>query len=214
MVNKDTKEKIPYEDYKQLEDKEKEKYNVYPKLHVYPVFNVDQTNIKEVRPELYAKLQERNEMKMPEHVEGKMFSLPQLDEMIKQQKWIVPIDLKHGDEAYYSLSRDRIVLPEKAQFKDGESFTSNAFHEMAHSTGRKENLDRFKEEVISKPNWNVREELVAELTAALVSSQHGIVKHLKDDSATYLDSWLKSLNEEPKYIKSVLQDVKNASSVL
>ena len=47
VVDKDTKEKINYEDYKRLSNDEKAKYNVYPKLNVYQVFNVDQTNLKE-----------------------------------------------------------------------------------------------------------------------------------------------------------------------
>ena len=31
---------------------------------------------------------------------------------------------------YYSISKNEIVVPEKKQFKDGESFYSNLFHEM------------------------------------------------------------------------------------
>ena len=52
VVDKETKEKIKYEDYKQLSNEEKERYNVYPKLNIYNVFNIDQTNLKESRPEL------------------------------------------------------------------------------------------------------------------------------------------------------------------
>lgn len=46
-IEKETKEKIKYEDYKRLTEEERAKYNVYPKLSVYNVFNVDQTNLKE-----------------------------------------------------------------------------------------------------------------------------------------------------------------------
>lgn len=60
VVDKDTKEKINYEDYKRLSNDEKAQYNVYPKLNVYQVFNVDQTNLKEARPDLYAKLESEN----------------------------------------------------------------------------------------------------------------------------------------------------------
>lgn len=51
VVNKETKEHIKWEDYKLLSQEEREKYNVYPKLQTYHVFNVAQTNLKEVRPE-------------------------------------------------------------------------------------------------------------------------------------------------------------------
>lgn len=38
-VDKETKAKIKYEEYKQLSEKEKEKYTVYPNLKVFRVFN-------------------------------------------------------------------------------------------------------------------------------------------------------------------------------
>ena len=60
IVHKETKEKIPYDDYKRMSAEEQKEYNVYPKLNVYQVFNVAQTNLKEARPELYAKLEAEN----------------------------------------------------------------------------------------------------------------------------------------------------------
>ena len=59
-----------------------------------------------------------------------------------------------------------------------------------------------------------REELVAELTAALTAQRYGMTKHLKGDSAAYLKSWLDSLKESPQFIKTTLIDVKKASSML
>ena len=58
VVNKETKEHIKWEDYKLLSQEEREKYNVYPKLQTYHVFNVAQTNLKEVRPEFWEKLEQ------------------------------------------------------------------------------------------------------------------------------------------------------------
>ena len=40
IVHKETKEKIPYDDYKRMSAEEQKEYNVYPKLNVYQVFNV------------------------------------------------------------------------------------------------------------------------------------------------------------------------------
>lgn len=54
-IHKETKEKIKYDDYKKLSDDEKEQYNVYPKMQVFRVFNVAQTNLQEARPEPVAK---------------------------------------------------------------------------------------------------------------------------------------------------------------
>lgn len=42
VVHAETKERIKYDDYKQLSEEERAKYNVYPKLQVYSVFNITQ----------------------------------------------------------------------------------------------------------------------------------------------------------------------------
>lgn len=66
VVNLETKEKIKYDDYKLLGEEERAKFHVFLKLQVYSVFNVDQTNIKEARPELYQKFEEQCNVKKPE----------------------------------------------------------------------------------------------------------------------------------------------------
>lgn len=49
-----------------------------------------------------------------------------------------------GNEAYYSPSRDCVVLPVPEQFKSMEERYSTAFHELAHSTGHQSRLDRLR----------------------------------------------------------------------
>lgn len=211
-INKETQEKISYSDYKELSDSEKDNYHVFPKMQVFRVFNIAQTNIEEVRPKLYEKI--KSEYEQPK-IEGvrEMFSFAPIDKMISAQKWICPIKPTQGDDAYYSISRDEIVVPLKEQFKNGESFYSNLFHEMAHSTGSEKHLKRIKPSNFGS-NEYAREELVAELTAALISVNHGITKNIKEDSAAYLKCWLTNLKEDPKFIKNVLLDVKKASTIL
>ena len=213
-VHSETKEHIPYDDYKNLSEDERAKYNVYPKLHVYNVFNVEgQTNLKEARPEFFKKLQEQNEPVRPAQHEGEMFSFPAIDHMIAENKWICPIKPKYGDNAYYSISANEIVIPEKRQFKDGESFYSNLAHEMAHSTGAENQLNRLKPTSFGSKEY-AQEELVAEMSAALVSQRYGMSKTVKEDSLPYLKSWLDTLKEEPSFIKTVLLDVKRASGMI
>ena len=131
VVNKETKEHIKWEDYKLLSQEEREKYNVYPKLQTYHVFNVAQTNLKEVRPEFWEKLEQ--EYSMPKVEKDEQFAFEPVDRMIADNRWICPIKPMFGDSAYFSISKNEIVMPEKRQFKDGESFYSNLFHEMGHS---------------------------------------------------------------------------------
>ncbi len=176
------------------------------------VFNVDQTNMKEARPELYEKIEKENQLVKPE-LNGEGFSFSAVDKMIEDNGWVCPIEMQHQDRAYYSIRNDMIVMPEKAQFVDGESFYGTLFHEMTHSTGSENRLNRIKPSFFGSEEY-AREELVAELGSALVSQRYGISKNVKDESAAYLKSWLKSLKESPDFIKTTLFDVKRASAMI
>lgn len=214
-IDKDSHEKIKYDDYKQMSNEEKKNIAVYPNLQIYNVFNVGQTNLKEARPELYAKLEEANKVATGETKgDGKMIDFPAVDAMIEKNGWVCPIYPKHQDNAYFSISKDEIVVPEKSQFINGESFYSNLFHEMTHSTGTEERLNRFKQGNGFGSAEYSREELVAELSAALIASRYGMEKNVKEDSCAYLKSWLGSLKESPEFLKTTLLDVKRASSMI
>lgn len=210
-VHKETKERIKWDDYKRLSQDEQEKYNVYPKMQVFRVFCVDQTNLKEARPELWQKLEQ--EYSKPIAEKGEQYAFGPVDRMITDNRWICPVKPTYSDSAYYSISKNEIVVPEKPQFRDGESFYGTAFHEMAHSTGAEGQLNRIKPSAFGSAEY-AREELVAELTAALTAQRYGMTKNLKDDSAAYLKSWLDSLKESPQFIKTTLLDVKKAVSML
>ena len=210
-IHKETREKIKYDDYKRLSDDEKQEYNVYPKMQVFRVFNVQQTNLREARPELWEKLEKENSR--PEIDAGERFDFEPVDRMINENLWICPIHPRHQDEAYYSMSKNEIVVPEKGQFKDGEAFYGTLFHEMTHSTGAEGMLDRLKPTSFGSKEY-AREELVAELGSALVSQRYGMTKHIKEDSCAYLKSWLDELKESPQFIKTTLLDVKRATSLI
>lgn len=210
-IHKETREKIKYDDYKRLSDDEKQEYNVYPKMQVFRVFNVQQTNLREARPELWEKLEKENSR--PEIDAGERFDFEPVDRMINENLWICPIHPRHQDEAYYSMSKNEIVVPEKGQFKDGEAFYGTLFHEMTHSTGAEGVLDRLKPTSFGSKEY-AREELVAELGSALVSQRYGMTKHIKEDSCAYLKSWLDELKESPQFIKTTLLDVKRATSLI
>lgn len=210
-IHKETKEKIKYDDYKNLSEDEKKEYNVYPRMQVFRVFNVQQTNLREARPELWEKLEKENGR--PEVKAGEQFDFEPVDRMISENLWICPIHPRHQDEAYYSMTKNEIVIPEKQQFKDGEAFYGTLFHEMTHSTGAKGVLDRLEPTAFGSKEY-AREELVAELGSALVSQRYGMTKHIKEDSCAYLKSWLDSLKESPQFIKTTLMDVKKASSII
>jgi hypothetical protein len=70
-----------------LPEEGQSRYNVYPKLNVYNVFNVSQTNLQEARPEMYEKILEENMLKRPASIDGEKTSFPALDAMIEHGLW-------------------------------------------------------------------------------------------------------------------------------
>lgn len=209
-IHKETKEKIKYDDYKRLSDEEKKMYNVYPKMQVFRVFNVSQTNLQEARPEIWNKLANGDVVKLDE---SEKMSFEPMDVMIRDNRWICPIKPMHQDKAYFSITKNEIVVPEKAQFKNGESYYGTLWHEMTHSTGIEGQLDRIKPTAFGSDEY-AREELVAELGSALVAQRYGMSKALKEESCAYLKSWLEQLKESPQFIKTTLLDVKKATSLV
>ena len=115
------------------------------------------------------------------------------------------------------------VLPMKAQFNIGDSpeetyrggmeYYSTMLHEMTHSTMTPERLNREMGGRFGDPKY-AKEELVAELTAAMISHSMGFDSRITDNSAAYLDSWIGVLKQEPKFIVSVMADVNKASDLI
>lgn len=182
-------------------------------LKSYSVFNIEQTNYPEVYPDKWAALKKR--FAVPELKDDKnMLACPKMDLMLNDNAWLCPIHLRESKYAYYSIVKDEIVIPVKRQFIDGESFYSTILHEMSHSTGSEARLNRIaKDSVFGDPKY-AKEELIAELTAALMCQSLGICSYVREENAQYLKSWLSSLQEEPKFIQTILSDVNKSSKMI
>ncbi len=170
-----------------------------------------QTNLQEARPELWAKLEAENGMSRI--ADGENFSFEPVDTMTRENGWICPIYPRYQDNAYFSMSKNEIVVPEKTQFEHGEQFYGTLFHEMTHSTGIEGVLGRIKPAAFGSDEY-AREELVAELGAALAAQRYGMSHHIKQDNCAYLKSWLDKLKESPQFIKTTLLDVKRATAMI
>ena len=84
---------------------------------------------------------------------------------------------------------------------------------MTHSTGIAERLNRDMKGHFGDPKY-AKEELVAELSAAMIGNTMGFDKRITNNSAAYIDSWLHTLREEPRFIMSVMADVNKASNLI
>lgn len=60
----------------------------------------------------------------------------------------------------------------------------------------------------------MREELVAELTAALCGAMLGFATTPREESAAYLKDWLAEFRKKPTYLFDILTDVNRAARVI
>lgn len=123
-----------------------------------------------------------------------------------------------GFAAIYSPKDDVIRLPAPTTFRSQEDYYQTLFHEMSHATGHQSRLNR---EGITQPvkfgsERYSKEELVAELGAAYLSNEAGILNQIQfDNSAAYLASWIEKLESDPRMIVSAAsQAQKSADFVL
>lgn len=224
IKDKDGK-KVTEEEFDNMTDDEKKECKRRPFLKIYPEFNIDQTNMSEVNKEKYdAVVSQFRKTDVPTITDG-MYINKAIDRMMEKQEWVCKIQYdKEEKGAYYSPAKDIVVLPTKAQFrihpddpeecfKDGQEYYGTALHEMAHSTGHPSRLDRLKPAAFGSPEY-AKEELVAELTSAMVGNTLGFDRRISDNNVAYLQNWTSALRKEPKFIVTVMADVNKASRII
>lgn len=174
------------------------------------VFNVEQTNMRDVRPDLWEDLSEQYKMKLREIKDN---GLKEVDALVSNQGWVCPIYTDQRARGFYTQESNEIhVTPREACVSD-ERYYGVLFHEMAHSTGHHTLLGRHFGTSKGDPAY-AREELVAELSSALTAAQHGLSKTLLEGNAVYLKGWLSALRKEPDFLTTVLQDATKASNMI
>lgn len=113
---------------------------------------------------------------------------------------------ERGNEAFYSPTEDEIVLPESKKFYDEYSYYATQLHEISHSTGSKDRLNRdidFKD----KKSY-AREELVAEISSSFLMAKLGIVPESEDynNHKSYIQSWISILEDKPNELFKAINE--------
>lgn len=225
IKDKDGK-KLSESDYRNMTKEEQAECTVRPYLKVYNEWNIDQTNLEEVNKEKYDAILNRFKSE-PIKDEVGMYKNEAFDNLLKEQSWVCPIEYeKFNESAFYSPKRDLIVVPSKKQFnisntpedvfKDGMEFYGTTIHEMAHSTGHESRLGRdgiVKIDQFGSDQY-AKEELVAELTSALIGNAMGFDSRIRENNIAYLQNWIGSLKKDPKFLKSVMSDVNKSSKMV
>jgi len=119
-----------------------------------------------------------------------------------------------GFAALYSPQDDIIRMPPRSSFRSPEDYHLTLFHEMTHATGHSSRLDR---EGITQPakfgsERYSKEELIAELGAAFLSNEAGILTSLQfENSSAYLGSWIQKFQNDPRMIVSAASQAQRSA---
>jgi len=129
-----------------------------------------------------------------------------------------PISHDGRGSAYYRPTNDSIHMPKQETFCSEEHYYATLFHEMAHSSGHESRLAR--PGVTSPIRYGShpysQEELVAEMGSAFLLAEAGIDSEgLVENSAAYIESWLKALKNDKKLlVMAAAQAQKAADRIL
>jgi antirestriction protein ArdC len=164
-----------------------------PFLRYYSVFNLNQC--EGINPKLTIVEEEQATLNPIEEAESIVSRMP-----------LLPIIAHGGNRACYSPVLDTVQMPEMNSFKSSENYYSVLFHELIHATGHVSRLNR-KGATGTDGEWSsfgsqsyAREELVAEMGAAFLCAEAGIVDCTMENSAAYIKSWLERLKNDNRLV--------------
>ena len=172
----------------EIEDQETGEKVEKPFLRYYRVFNLEQTTGIEA-PE--SDKSKEIEFTPIERCEGLIQNMPNK-----------PMGQHKHQAAWYKPSLDLVNMPKPETFESEEEYYSTFFHELAHSTGHPSRLNRptlTEMAPFGSTNYS-KEELVAEMTAAMLCGATGIDNKTIDNSAAYVQGWLKKLKNDQRLV--------------
>jgi antirestriction protein ArdC len=171
----------------QTKDAKTEETKKIPLVRYYNVFNVEQTT--------------GLESKIPKSSPAIDFNpIVKCEEIISGYQG-APTVRHGGDDACYAPILDLIRIPVKTSFKSSAGYYASLFHEMVHSTGAKNRLNREGVADLIKfgsHSYSV-EELTAEIGASFLCAQASIDSTF-ENSVAYIQMWAGVLKNDPKII--------------
>ena len=170
------------------ENEQSKKTEKVPLLRYYHVFNISQTEgIPKDR--------------LPPVIERKNDPIQTCEEIIANMP--DRPEIRHEQHrAFYNKAEDFVNMPRRESFVSSESYYSVLFHELLHSTGAEKRLNR--RELVDSKGFGTREyaieEITVEMGASYLKSYAGIPIEQLENNAAYIQSWLKRLKQDKKFI--------------
>lgn len=172
-----------------------------PMLRYYTVFNVEQCEIDPSKiPSV--QLEDFDPIERCENVVASMPNAPAIRE---------------GEaRAYYRPSTDTINMPKKGLFEGAEHYYATLYHELTHSTGHPSRLNRDNGEAENRFGSNdyAKEELIAEMGAAYLCAECHIDAPTIDNSAAYIQSWIRRFRQKPRLLVSAAGKAQKAADYI
>lgn len=203
LYDTEEKRKLTRTEAKQLTDEltaEEFTNRVKPVSNTYTVFNGEQIEgipLYEIR---------KNVLHLDEFLSGR-------NKLIENMK----VRFKEGgNEAFYSMAEDMIVLPKINQFDNEFEYITTFFHEAGHATGH---VSRFNREMPSARGTDIyaREELRAEIASAFAAQTFGIDytqnKYMENHEA-YIQDYINVLENKPNELFAAIKDAEKISDYL
>lgn len=185
--------------YKVLEKENKEgELEQTMLLRYFKVFNIEQVEGLDWKPPVLPGT-DLEPVEIGEKVIAEMQNAPE-------------ITIKESNQAYYRPSTDQVVLPQLEQYGKAEDFYRVAFHELAHSTGHESRIGRGLKNGFGSEKY-AKEELIAELTSAMICQVTGIEAEI-EQTAAYIAGWKKALTDDPKLIVSASSAAQKAADYI
>jgi antirestriction protein ArdC len=182
----------------------------FPFVKFYQVWNIEQTT----------GLEEMAAAKLEAHDGPALEPIAAAQTLVDGWHGCPPI-VEGSARACYDPSRDRISVPSLAGFAAGggtaEDYYHTLFHEMGHATGHRTRLER--DGVVNPVRFRSHdyseEELIAEMTAGMLAGHTGIDSpEVVENSAAYLDHWLKVLSREPSWLAKAGGQAQKAADLI
>lgn len=196
--NRETNKCITNDLYVTLPKEQKALFKVKPIGRFYNIFNMSQTEDLDF-PKPTRALSLNKKMKLCEEVVVGYQGKP-------------AIEFKKAGIACYVPSKDEVQMPELNAYKDSESFYATLFHELGHSTGH---LDRLNRPGVTgtiefgSQDYSA-EELIAEISASFLCAHCQIENKVIDNSVAYLNSWISKLSNDKYMIIKAASEAQKA----
>jgi antirestriction protein ArdC len=155
-----------------------------PLLRYYTVFNVEQCDGVEVPSSDDVAVSCIDPIEEAERLVAGMPNAPVIED--------------NEGRAFYRPATDRVGMPRRGLFESAAEYYSTLFHELGHATGHTSRLNRkavVEGSVFGDSDYS-QEELVAEMTAAYLCAVSGIAPATIENSAAYIQGWLKKLRDD------------------